>query len=755
MTCTSWDVFDTLIGRKCGTPAHLWAQVGQVANLADFPRLRYEAERAVQQAGQPYTIDTIYHRLARDAGRPELRELRDAELQAERDNVFPIARYAAQVRPGDVAVSDMYLTPAQVRVLLDAAGIEPSMFLYVSCYGKSKRTIWPQLISRHGLKEHVGDSQTNDVDSPQAFGLHGTRVDTALSAAEAFYAGHGESLAWWCRYHRLRAVRGGTDHALAELQIEYNVPFLLAVAYDIRRVLEQKRLGRVVFLARDGYLLQRLWQRLCDIPAEYVLASRECLRNGTPGYVAYLDSRLDANTLLVDLAASFRSFAAIAPKLRTIPAVYTACWVPYDGRLSASLDMTRLLDQRSCMVNNTYIEMLNYAPHWHVADVAADGTPSYSDQGEYDMPTVQRYHAVVDAMLADVPPAPIAAASIASVAEHAARRINDAGKQLEAIFPGHMRLERKRKLPPLPPTIRSIPVPLSNQTNRPPVAAGTVIVGAIDQLRYDRCEIWARSIEQAGFRGQVHMLCYRTHPQCIKMLERLHKIVCHRLNRERHVVVCRFRDLAELARTLPPQTWMIQLDVSDLVMQRDPDQWLAKLPPSTEIVVGSETIKIGDQWWVAQNFRDCFPEHFDEMKGRLLYNAGSFAARAGTMAELAADVWAVCTSKPWTKPNDQDALNWLLWQPKYRGRVCFAKQRAGWCANIAAPVIEPKERGADLCDEPLARLRNGVCVVEGDVVPCFLHHYTRDKRWNRDVVDRIKLRPRSIEKALARKAVMA
>lgn len=712
----SWDVFDTLIGRRCGTPQRLWEEVAREVEWPEFPACRRAAEAVLQRTGEPYTLTDIHRQLFQQHGRT----CSNAELAVERRNAFPIARYADQVCAGDIAVSDMYLTEHEIHCLLVDASIEYTP-VYVSCYGKSKGTCWPELLAKHHIVRHTGDNRATDVEGPKRHGIATELAETGFSPAEALYAKFSEPLAWWTRANRLS--RDWPDPEIANLQIQFNAPLLLAACWDIRRVTRERKLARVAFLARDGCLIGRMWARLFpDVPASYLWCSRECLRRATPGYVQYLADNLTADTLVVDLAASFRSFAAVVPKLPACPALYAVFRVNYQQ--VPDLPVESLLDQRHTVLNNSYLEMLNYARHWHVADVR-DGQPIFDEPGEYDLGTVSRYHRAFDQLLDHLPTEPIA--NPKEIADHAARQIHAAGPLLEKRFPGHMRFEKVRRLPAI-----TIPCPAA-----PPPGNHPVIVGAICDYRKPQFIDWIRSLVVADFRGQVHMLTYRCCPDTIRQLKH-RKYVVHEGEIERHVVVDRFRDLATLARTLPPRTWMISLDVNDLVMQHDPSPWLARLLDSTEIVVGSECIRMCDQWWIDRNLRDTFPEHYDEAAPRLLYNAGSFAARASAMAELAADVWAMCCAKPHVKNNDQDAFNVLLHRDKYRPRVKFAEQREGWCANIAATVCEPYEKGAKFATEPLATLKNGICYVEGGTIPCFLHHYTRDPRWKRDVLARIR-----------------
>lgn len=749
MTIHSWDIFDTIIGRKCGTPKRLWGLAGQLLNVDGFADMRVAAERVVQSGWRPYTIHDIYRQFATHNGfTPEQADdFCQLELQLEQGQAFPIAQYANQVSDGDIFVSDMYLSEPQIRAILDSAGIRSDIPIYVSCHGKTRGTIWDGLVAKHGQIHHVGDNRQSDYMEPRKHHIRTSLAVTGWNSHESFYATYSESLAWWVRYHRLRTVRTDTGGKLAEFQIQFNLPMLLAFIHELREFVADKQADNAVFLSRDGYLSEQLWRRLYpEVKSKYLYCSRECMRNHTGSYVDYASRYIASTSVVIDLAASFRSYALLQPHIAAKPHLYTMFFIPSGDRTVRQLPVAYLLDQKTTAVNNTYMEMLNYATHWHVADVDRDGNPVFDQPNEYDMSLVEGYHAVFKELLEDVPTEPFDGRR--EIAAYAAKQIHSNESFFRKTFPGHIALERTRNIPvatrPASRRNRVVPAnftPVIIQPDPSPVInindTRPVIVGAADNLRWPSFETWALSIALSQFTGHVFMLTYRLDDKSIRRLH-THKITPFPSQIERHVVVDRFRDLAVLSESIPPDTWIVMLDVTDLVLQTNPTDWLSGVAPEHDIVVGSECIRMCDQWWVSKNLKDTFPEHYDAISPHLLYNAGSFAARAAVMRELATDVWEMCCTKPYTKPNDQDAFNVLLHSDKYRDRTHFADQREGWCANIAATVIEPADKGAKYATEPLATIdKKGVCRVENGVVPAFLHHYTRSPHWKRLVEQRI------------------
>jgi len=748
-TVRSWDIFDTIIGRKCGTPARLWSLVGALAGIEGFVEMRRNAETVVQTGWQDYTIHDIYKQLANHSGFSDAQadDLCQRELTVECEQAFPIAQYASRVKPGDIAVSDMYLSAAQIRTILDAAGIEKDLTIYVTCHGKAKGAIWSDVKSKHAVSVHVDDNRNNDVKTPRQLHIRTELASTGLDTHEQTYAQYSESLAWWVRYHRLSEVRTGVSGKLSDMQIQFNMPMLLAFLHELREFVDANRANKVIFLSRDGYLPQKLWSTIYPETASlYLYCSRECMRNHTETYVAYANEHITSDSVVVDLAGSLRSFAILLPHLRQVPHIFTMFFIPSTDENVSKLTFSYLLNQRDHKINNSYLEMLNYAPHWHVADVDESGSPILDQSNEYDMGLVESYHKTFGKLLQDVPCDSFDGRL--EVARYAARQIHLAEPFLRKTFPGHMRLEAARNIPaahiPTRPTIVNKQQPVELKIDEfesvlfPLRDGRPVIVGAVDKLRWTQFETWANSIHLTSFDGHVCVLTYRI-DDCSTRRLRQHGFIPVPCKLERHVVVDRFRDLARLATFTRDNAWVIMLDTTDIVLQANPISWLRRDAEGYEIVVGSECIHICDQWWVRQNLKDTFPEHYDIASKRLLYNAGSFAAKAGAMRELASDTWNMCCSKPYTKPNDQDAFNILLHSDKYRSRTKFALQREGWCANIAATVIEPKDKGEAFATESLATLdRNGFCTVESGIVPVFLHHYTRNSDWKKRVEARVK-----------------
>lgn len=269
----------------------------------------------------------------------------------------------------------------------------------------------------------------------------------------------------------------------------------------------------------------------------------------------------------------------------------------------------------------------------------------------------------------------------------------------------------------------------------------TIIVGAVQGYEWKKIEPWFRSLRLTGFDGEVHLMIYgyaRASSALAKITRTAQRegVNLHECTMTaKQVVVSRFNDLAKLCGLFDEQAWVIFPDVGDIVFQRNPDEFLARIQKDKRIVVASEGVSFSGNRWVRENLEHSFPEHYDALIGETLYNAGSVAARAGTWMRLAADVYWMSMSKAQATSHDQAALNILLRSERYKDHVLFTRANDGWCFNGASSIFaKPEDRVNYL--ERWPELIDGKCYVEAGLAVMF-HHYTRDVGTKRRVLKRL------------------
>jgi hypothetical protein len=319
----SFDIFDTLVLRPFLTPAgaraYLAHRVEREFGLDGFAELRTRAEASARaRAGHDVNLPAIYEVLARMSetqGYP-MDRIRELELDTERRLLRPrdAALGAARAMAGDdrriVAISDMYLDRGELQDVLPPAVTETLQAVHVSCdtgWRKDTGEAWRHLPGKertapaHWL--HAGDNEHADVQLPQAMGfLHPVHVLRPAALLDVVPALRGlrpapERRDRWQDQLWLGLVANRLSDLADTHPQAFSGPLLLEepetlgyVAFGpivldyvtwVARLAVQEGFQKILFLSREGYLLQRIHRRLrASVPAlqevedTYLLASR-------------------------------------------------------------------------------------------------------------------------------------------------------------------------------------------------------------------------------------------------------------------------------------------------------------------------------------------------------------------------------------------------------------------------------------------------------------------------------------------------
>lgn len=310
----SFDVFDTIIARRCGAPANVFRIVEnklRERNIIEFhghfdsDRTQAEQRARHHKGGRDVTLEEIYEELNSLWRLPEVvvKEIIGIELETERENLFAIPRAnlmvnAARKSGKRVAfTSDMYLPERFLRDVLEAFGlIREEEALYVSSQwraSKADRRLYRVLLEQEKLLAdevlHIGDSFHADFQNARKAGLkslhldRGTlnRFESTLELAEASCSGGVTNLAGIARLARLEIEGSVRDAIPARFGASIAGPLLTLYAEWVLRTASSRGIKRLFFLARDGEALMRICRVLAPamgleaLQLRYLYGSRQ------------------------------------------------------------------------------------------------------------------------------------------------------------------------------------------------------------------------------------------------------------------------------------------------------------------------------------------------------------------------------------------------------------------------------------------------------------------------------------------------
>ncbi|HEY0334260.1 MAG TPA: rhamnan synthesis F family protein [Stenotrophomonas sp.] len=363
----SVDVFDTLALRPFLTPQGARAWISDLAaqrlGVMDFVDLRERAEdKARARLGRDPDLNAIYHAMAGFArGDLPTDALMSLELASEQRMLRPrggmLQALSGLHGQPIIALSDMYLRADQLRQLLPPEVATLPSAWYVSCESGLRKDgpyLWPELARRENVATarwlHVGDNEHSDVQMPQRHGLatpvHVLRPSALLEVVPALRplrAAEGASASWPEQLWRGLLANRFTDlfdhdpqpwadrPRLGAEDAGYVVLGPLLIDYLIwLRDIAEERGARILFLSREGFLLEQAYQRLARhdgafsrIETRYFLASRR--GTGMPTLQSEADlSRLLAGNFTGELCDLLRARLGGAAEIATASALSTS-----------------------------------------------------------------------------------------------------------------------------------------------------------------------------------------------------------------------------------------------------------------------------------------------------------------------------------------------------------------------------------------------------------------------------------------------
>ncbi|MDP9837768.1 hypothetical protein J2T09_002525 [Neorhizobium huautlense] len=405
----TFDVFDTLIARRCIEPSTIFVMVEKRSGLKGFSKARRQAELNVIK--DTHDLDLIYAELAKllDTDPLQLAALKAMELDIERENLIPIQENMTRVRHGDVLVSDMYLGHATIREFVKRAGLVQKVGLVVTNDGKKTGRIWPAILQNLRISEHLGDNAHSDVKMPEQFEIPSrhTRLSDPSKVENVLLQLGLRQLAELCRETRLRTWSENADLRFIQIiQANLNFPMMLMASIDLAHLVRKLKRKTVLFSSRDCDMWIPLFEEVarrmgvaCD--ARYFYTSRQAKMAPSESYVDYARSLFTDDALIVDICGTGWSIAHMADRLgiSRLP-VYLLHKLPSAKSYEAmsktpdSCQFFSLIGPAEQGVFNTLLEMCNYSDHGMVCDVRTiddSAIPVFADdlRNEQEMAAVK------------------------------------------------------------------------------------------------------------------------------------------------------------------------------------------------------------------------------------------------------------------------------------------------------------------------------------------------------------------------------
>lgn len=339
----SFDLFDTLIMRKVLDYTDLFELlenrlISQGIHIPDFARLRLFAEKECSKERAP-TLVEIYDDVLRRAGgsflsAEELAEMEwklDFLLMLPRNSVCDVFRECVTAGKRVVVTTDSYYSSIQIRQILSLFHLDGYEALFVSCEkGTSKvQHLFEYLrdmdSNNAGAILHIGDSVTADIECAKNQGIETYRLYRAsdlfdllgglgaekeiISLSDKVKAGLFVSRLFNDPFVFEDGERKLNVWNASDIGYLFCAPIITDFSIWLRDRINQERISQILFCARDGFLVGRLYRKIdSGTTVFYFLASRTAaIRAGVEddADILYVDSMKFSGTEEENLRVRF------------------------------------------------------------------------------------------------------------------------------------------------------------------------------------------------------------------------------------------------------------------------------------------------------------------------------------------------------------------------------------------------------------------------------------------------------------------
>ena len=354
MKISSFDIFDTCLVRKCGTPENLLDVLSLKAfnhepqewARQEFVAARKLIEQKLWQENPNYTLQDIWiefdwsHQFLKSK-----KELCQLEQDLEREMLVPVLSMRDMVeecrkrRDKIIFISDMYLSSEFLIEILRIYGFyQDGDSFYVSCECgalKSNGELYEYVRKQENLPSfrhwhHYGDNKQGDYNAPKKLGIKCTLINHAYTPYQQHWIGNDHSLGF--KYPSVLAGIGRTLHYSTEWDthtdfvLDIIAPFYCSLVYRMMKDADQRGIKRLYFCARDAYMMYKIalqYKTLFpSIGCQFLYISRKALYDGDDkAKIAYYEQEGLATTKdkvgIVDIRSSGKTLQYLNQYLAT------------------------------------------------------------------------------------------------------------------------------------------------------------------------------------------------------------------------------------------------------------------------------------------------------------------------------------------------------------------------------------------------------------------------------------------------------
>lgn len=303
----SFDIFDTLLIRPFAVPVDLFNYISKKYKEERFSSIRIMAEKRARRVydKEEINIDDIYSQMPAAYQKYKEIELNEElSLCSANPIVANLYKYALENSKIIVATSDMYFNEDFLQKLLEKNGYDKIAKIFVSSeykHTKGSGKLFKDVLNSYSIKPnellHIGDNEISDISIAKEIGIKTHKVDKIFNHFLDLQSMYKYSKCWNDNYNYELSVHFSilanrycktSDRTyFEEFGYALGGPLVLGYLFFISENIAANDIDQVMFVARDGYQLQILYNKYFNskkIQTDYVYLTRAVVLSSTLNY---------------------------------------------------------------------------------------------------------------------------------------------------------------------------------------------------------------------------------------------------------------------------------------------------------------------------------------------------------------------------------------------------------------------------------------------------------------------------------------
>ena len=295
----SFDIFDTLIVRTTQDPIDVFKLVDEMylkkykknESIKNYVTVRIDSERiARNKKDSEVTLDEIYEIIASKYNQNIVNRYKNFEIEVEQKvclasrNLKEFYEWCLSEGKTVFITSDMYLPKSVIERILRKNGYSGYKSLFLSSITgntKNNGSLYDELLEKEHIKPneliHIGDNIKSDILKAEQRGIHTFKIK---KTKEKYVYNLDISNNGYLLYSFLK-ITNTFDDMYEKVGYGCFGPLLYGLVEWVKRECIANKHEKIFFLSRDGYIMQKVYERLKkvgDPESYYFYASRRALQ---------------------------------------------------------------------------------------------------------------------------------------------------------------------------------------------------------------------------------------------------------------------------------------------------------------------------------------------------------------------------------------------------------------------------------------------------------------------------------------------